>query len=228
MIKTIAVIPARAGSKRIKSKNIKPLGNKLLIQYTIEAALKSKNIDKVIVSTNIDILEDLVKSYDNDKLELIWRSEELCGDLVSTEEVLNSIIDYYNNEMKAIVTLLPTSPFKKVETIDECIEKFYKEDADSVLTLSQDKLKIGEFNDKTNSFNLHNKNTPAHMHKLKLTTYDNPAVYVTKPEILKNYNFILGDKTFGVVIDKLSGLDINDDIDWTVAEVLLEKGLVNG
>jgi len=227
-MKTIAIIPARAGSKRIKSKNIKLLGEKPLIQYTIETALKSKYIDKVIVSTNIESLKDLIESYGNNKLEFNWRSEVLCGDLVSTEEVLNSIIDEHDEKtLEAVVTLLPTSPFKTVDVLDECIETFFDNKADSVLTVSQEKLKIGEYNENSKTFNLYNKNTPAHMHKLKLTTFDNPAVYVTKPKVLQEDNFILGEKTFGVLIDKLSGLDINDDIDWTVAEVLIEKGLVN-
>ncbi len=226
-MKTIAIIPARQGSKRIKSKNIKFLGDKPLICYTIESALASKNIDKVILSTDIVNIEEIIKEYKNDKLCIHWRNEHLCGDLISTEDVLIHILEKEKSDITAVVTLLPTSPFRATKTIDECIEKFYEKNADSVLTLGQDKLKIGTYCEYSQEFSLVNKNTPAEMHKVKLTSFDNPAVYVTKPDVLFKNKFILGEKTFGVIIDKLSGLDINDEIDWAVAEVLLEKGLIN-
>lgn len=221
----IAIIPARVGSKRIQGKNMKELGGKPLVCYTIEAALASKEIDKIVISSDIPELAKVVNQYKSKKLFIFQRPQELSGDFVTTEDVLINVINEVNPQMTigAVITLLPTAPFRTAEIIDRCISLFYEKNADAVLTFSLEKLKLGKYDEKTQQFELIDKNTPAEMHKIALTAYDNPSTYVTKPKVLFEKHFLLGEKNYGIYIDKVSGLDINDEIDWLFAEAILRS-----
>jgi len=219
----LAVIPARGGSKRIPGKNIRLLGGKPLVCYTIEAALGCTRLDKVIVSSDIPEVRELVLGYDTPRLLYVERPAELSGDLVTTEDVLLHVLKAQAAEapVESLVTLLPTSPFRGSEVIDECMRLFLENGADSVCTFSQDKLKLGRFDPTSRRFSLLDENTPAEMHKIGLTAFDNPSTYVTRPEILAKLKFVLGPNNYGVLIDKFSGIDINDEIDWMFAEAIL-------
>ena len=134
----IAIIPARAGSKRIPGKNMRKLGDKPLVNYTIEAALACKHIDKIVVSSDIPELAAVVSEYQSEKLLFLKRPQELSGDFVTTEDVLVHVVNEVNtkNAISAVITLLPTSPFRNAEIIDRCISLFYEKRADAVLTFS--------------------------------------------------------------------------------------------
>lgn len=121
-----AFIPARSGSTRLSDKNIRKLAGKPLIGWTLEAAMKSKKIDKVIFSSNsekyIKIAKDLTSSF---KKELLvdHRSETHSG-------TKSKIFDYLKGELldklqfkdgDMLVQLLPTSPLRQAEHIDEAI-----------------------------------------------------------------------------------------------------------
>ena len=226
-MKNIAIIPARYGSKRIPQKNLKLLGGKPLLLYTVEQALKSQYIQQIVISTDIPGINELLKVLDQNRIRVHQRPASLAGDLTSTEEVLLGVLDQdWAKGTDYVVTLLPTSPFRSAGTIDRCIEFFLKKQADSVLTISRSKLKIGVFDPETKAFSLLIKNPPARMSEWPLTSWDNPAVYVTRVDVLREKKFILGKNTFALEIDKVEGYDINDLIDWAFAESLIEKGFV--
>lgn len=133
--KIIAIIPARGGSKGIPRKNIKILAGKPLVAWTIEAAKKSKYLDRVIVSTEDREIAEISKKYG---AEVIKRPEELARDTVPAVPVLEQVIDYleenenYNPDI--IVLLQPTSPLRFTHHIDESIEILLQGDYDSLLS----------------------------------------------------------------------------------------------
>jgi CMP-N-acetylneuraminic acid synthetase len=228
-MKNLAVIPARKGSKRIPKKNIRYLFNKPLIAYSIEHALHCKSINDIVVSTNIDEVEAIVKGYSDSRLKIFWRDKALGGDFISTEDVLINVLKKIEckEDISSVVTLLPTSPFRNPESIERCIELFYKKNADSVSTINEAQLKIGSFNLKTSEFSLLDPETPAEMHKVKPTFYDNPAIYVTKPSVLLKDKFILGAKNYGLMLDSIEGFDINTEKEWLLAEFIAQRKLYN-
>src|SRR3989338_3984416 len=89
----LAVIPARANSKRIQGKNLKKLGNKPLVCYTIETALRSRLLDRIVISTDIDAMARIAARYRSPRLEVLRRAPELCGDRVTTEQVLIDAVE---------------------------------------------------------------------------------------------------------------------------------------
>lgn len=227
MIRNIAIIPARYGSKRIPHKNFKILGGKPLLAYTLEQAIKSRFIQKIVISTDYEDIEPLIGGHDRSKIFIHRRSKALAGDLVTTEEVLLDVLD---QELalgaEYIVTLPPTTPFRSAETIDKCIELFLSRKADSVLAISRAKIRQGSFDPSTQKFSFKMKNPPSKMSEWPLTYFDNSSVYVTKNIVLRQKKFILGQKNYGFEIDKIQGHDINDPVDWAFAEALIEKGFI--
>lgn len=137
--KVVAIIPARGGSKSIKSKNIKNFCGKPLIAWTIEKALKSKYIDKVIVSTDSHEIADTALKYG--ALVPFIRPDELAIDSIGVEPVLKHAYEWLrdneNYMCDAFVLLMPTTPTRRVEHIDSSIELFLNSNFDSVVTVNE-------------------------------------------------------------------------------------------
>ncbi|TOA20395.1 CMP-N-acetlyneuraminic acid synthetase, partial [Vibrio parahaemolyticus] len=120
--KVIAVIPARGGSKRLPGKNTKQLGGKPLIAWSIEAAKKSKYIDRVIISTDCKDIAEVARRYDGDVPFL--RPQELAGDTAGTNGVILHVLDQIDESFGYVVLLQPTSPLRSTEDIDQLLESF--------------------------------------------------------------------------------------------------------
>ena len=136
--KILAMIPARGGSKDIKDKNIYPLCGKPLIAYTIEAALNSKYLDDVIVSTDSEKIADVAKNFGAEVPFL--RPPELASDTSKTIDAILHVI----TELKKIgrvyddfILLQPTSPLRTSENIDNAIEKYFKFGRKSLVSISK-------------------------------------------------------------------------------------------
>jgi len=140
--KIYALIPARGGSKRLKNKNIYNLNDKPLIQYTIEAALKSKFLNE----TNIYVFteDEQIKLKVNRLCKIIDRPKHLAEDNIWTQDVINHFSDKMNlNENDIIVVLQANSPEMTTDVIDACIELFLKNDLWQVHTVNMDNINNG-------------------------------------------------------------------------------------
>ena len=123
MAKVLAIIPARAGSKGLKNKNIKLLNGKPLIAYTIMQAKKSELISKIVVSTDSDEIATISKQY-GAEVPFI-RPKEFSYDNSLTYDVVQHCIDFFNDRQDIydiILLLQPTTPFRPFTTIDKAIE----------------------------------------------------------------------------------------------------------
>lgn len=132
--KVLAIIPARAGSKRLVDKNIKLLAGKPLIAWTIEAALESEYIDKVVVSTDSIQILDTAKRFGAETPFL--RPKELALDESATVDVINHCIDFYGKETYDLIILLqPTSPLRSQQDIDSAFEYYGNKKAESLVSV---------------------------------------------------------------------------------------------
>jgi len=118
----LAVIPARGGSKGIPRKNLIDLGGKPLLAWTIQAALESKSISRVIVSTEDNEIADCAESFGAEVP--FMRPMEIAGDDVHAVQVVRSTLaglkEKENYHPQFIAMLLPTSPLKTSDDIDAC------------------------------------------------------------------------------------------------------------
>lgn len=135
MKNTVAIIPARGGSKRIPKKNIKDFFGKPLIAYSIETALKSKLFDKVIVSTDDAQIAKIAKEY-GAEVPFI-RPNELADDFTNTEDVINHAISFLKNDglkFDYVCTLYATAPLLQSKYLIEGFSKLIHSDAQVVFS----------------------------------------------------------------------------------------------
>jgi len=133
-IYSMGVIPARGGSKSIKLKNIIKFLGRPLIEHVIESAKLSKELDKIICSTDNEQIAEIAQK---NGVEIMWRPQELAMDDTPILEVLKDIIKKSTNKPELLALLQPTSPFILPSHIDECIKKLKIDiNADSIQTIS--------------------------------------------------------------------------------------------
>jgi CMP-N-acetylneuraminic acid synthetase/spore coat polysaccharide biosynthesis predicted glycosyltransferase SpsG len=214
----IAIIPARGGSKGIPRKNVRLLNGKPLIAYVIETAKRAKNIDKVVVSTEDEEIASVSKQYG---AEVIMRPPEL-----STDEVpLDPVIDYTvkrieeNFNVNIVVTIQPTSPLLKTETLEEIINKVQAEDLDTIITAVDDRHLA--WNKIDNQF-VPRYTKRVNRQYLPSEFRETGAVFATKREFVTENNRI-GNNLSLFEVDKYESVDIDSPLDWWVAEKLLRR-----
>lgn len=128
-MKILAIIPARAGSKGIPNKNIRIIGGHPLIYYSIKNAMASEYITDVIISTDSPEVRIIAQQMG---AQYKWRDESLCGDAVTLDAVIADAIP--EGEWDYVVTMQPTSPTLKVETLDKAIKYAIDNDLDTVIS----------------------------------------------------------------------------------------------
>jgi CMP-N,N'-diacetyllegionaminic acid synthase len=134
--KLLAIIPARGGSKRLPRKNILDLSGKPLIAWTIESALNSKYIDRVIVSTDNKEIATISKKYGADIP--FMRPNNLATDESTSIDVVLHAVNYFEKvgeHYDYIILLQPTSPLRTVQNIDESIELLQEKKVDAVISV---------------------------------------------------------------------------------------------
>jgi len=214
----LAIIPARGGSKRLPRKNVLDLAGKPLIAWTIEAALKSKYIDKVLVSSDDDEILAISKDYHANTLE---RPEYLASDTATTFDAVKHAIEQ-NEQYDYIILLQATSPLRNSKHINEAIELLMEKEADAVIsvcemdhsplwsnTLPTDGNMVGFLRDEV-----------VNQRSQGLETYYrlNGAVYICETEkLLEEGSFFLKENIFSYEMCRKNSIDIDERIDFKYA-----------
>ncbi|MTK11385.1 MAG: acylneuraminate cytidylyltransferase family protein [Clostridiaceae bacterium] len=225
--KILAIIPARGGSKGLPRKNIKNLNGKPLIAYTIEAAKKSKYIDRIIVSTEDEEIEQVSKNFGAEVPYL--RPQEMAQD---TSSVVDSIIHMINwlkgkEDYKPdyICLLQCTSPLRNYEDIDGAIEKLFKTNMDGVVSVCEVEVNpywTNVFEGNRLKYFLEQGKSIIRRQDLPKIYRLNGAIYVIRTDVfLREKTFETDDMTGYIMLNKNS-VDIDTLIDFKFAELLLK------
>jgi len=223
--KIIAIIPARAGSKRVANKNTALLNGKHLIEYTIQAALSCELIDKIIVTTNDPAVMKISASY---PIKLIKRPQELAGDDTPTLPVIKHALEQINWDGDVIIILQPTSPLRSVEDINITIKELIDFKADSAETLVETHPieYMFRLNKEGWAIPLNKEGLTKSSNQLERVFLENGAVFaITKETIMQNT--LYGKKHRGIVMPKNRSVDINDKWDFLIAECFMKNGKNN-
>ena len=129
-MRILAVIPARAGSRGVPNKNIRIIGERPLIYYSISNAINSRYITDVVVSTDSPEVKIIARQMG---VQVHWRDERLCGDAVTLDAVIADAVPA-DTAWDYIVTMQPTSPTLRVETLDAAIQYAVDNDLDTVIS----------------------------------------------------------------------------------------------
>lgn len=237
-LKILCLILARGGSQRIPHKNIKLLGGKPLIAYTIECAKKSKYINRIIVSTDSDSVSLVAQDYG---AEAPFRRPANISKSDSSEfdafmhalEWLKKNDDYIPD---IIVKLFPTSPFRKASTVDKAIKLLLENPkADSLRSVrlcSEHPYKMwrvdGKFNRLQSFMPPKNKPAQAHTfayHLLPRVYIQNASIDVVRTSAIYKKRSITGTEIIPLVMDEFESFDLNTPLDFKVAEAMMLENM---
>ena len=219
--KSIAIITARGGSKRIPGKNIRPFLGQPIIKYSIDAALQSGCFDEVMVSTDDPAIADLAKKFGATVPFL--RSTSTSGDFSTTVEVLEEVLLDYKKKGKNFdycCCLYPTAPFINSEKLIEASRLLKETNADGILPVTRFSYPI------LRSLKIENglvkMNWPEHLNSrsqdLPPAFHDCGQFYFLKCETVLNKKKLFTDLTVPMEIPESEVQDIDNEEDWKIAE----------
>lgn len=226
--KILCVIPARSGSKGIPGKNIKPLCGKPLISYSIEQALETKLVDRIIVSTDDEKIAEIATGLGAEAP--FTRPEHLATDEASTLDVLLHTIEWcHENEnlrFDIILLLHANAPLRNIEDIKKCIGILVDQKADNVFTVTP-----ARNNPYFNMVELKGKEQVALTKEGNYSSrqsappvYDmNSSIYTWWTDILVEKQTLFLPKTRIHIMPRERSIDIDEPIDFRFAEVLMQE-----
>lgn len=229
-MKYLVIIPARGGSKGIPGKNIKPLNGKPLIYYTIDVARKIAHDDDICVTTDDDKIIKCVEEYG---LKVPFkRPAELASDHAGSNDVIKHALNFYEQQGKkydCIVLLQPTSPFRKREFIEEALS-LYDDSLDMVVSVKETAV-----NPYYNCFeeNLDGYLVPSKGEGKIQRRQDAPSafeyngsIYVINTLAFRKKGMENFSKVKKYIMNDIYSVDLDNMLDWYVAEMMLEKKYV--
>ena len=222
----LALIPAKQNSTRLKNKNLKILNGKPLIYHTIKAALKSKHISRIIISTDSNAIAKKALIY-GAEVPFI-RPKNISKINTSIKDVCRHTIRYLEKKEKIkineIIVLQPTSPLRTSYDIDNSI-KLYKKNPKIEYLTSFTKTKPFEWSFKKKSKNIFyqiSKKKIRNSQYLDQTFVLTGAIYIMKRAIVFGKKINL-QKITGIEIPSKRSIDIDDENDFELARSLLKK-----
>jgi len=231
MTDTLFLIPARGGSKGVPGKNIKPLGQKPLICYSIDIARKFVSDNLICVSTDDDAISIMVENYG---LQIPFkRPAELATDTAGSYEVILSALNYYESQgynFEKLVLLQPTSPFRLTNHVKEAMELFSL-DLDMVVAVKKTNANPYTvlFEENSEGFLVKLKDSQQKIERRQdaPSVYEvNGAVYVMNVNSLKKKSIAQFTKTKKYIMDEVYSVDIDTPLDWLWCEFLLDKKII--
>lgn len=222
----LCIIPARGGSKRIPRKNIKLFLGKPIIAYSIEAALHSGLFDEIIVSTDDNEIAEIAKGY-GAKVPFL-RTEKTSNDYATTFDVVEEVLLQYKEFNKVFdytCCLYACAPFVTKGKLIDSFQVLKSNNFDSVFPVMpfgfpiQRALKMDDDN-KINFF--YPEFSLSRSQDLEQSYHDAGQFYWMNTEKCLQHRKILSDNTGSIVISEMEGQDIDNEIDWKLAELKYE------
>jgi len=224
-LKILAIIPARAGSKRLPGKNHKSLFGKPLVQWTIESAINSKYISHIVLTSNDHTILKIGDSFK--QVSCLKRSDDLSDDNASSVAVAMDVLDFYPG-FDFFILLQPTSPLRTEYHIDDALHSVLKNNARSCVSLCKSNknpylmykvTQLGNIQPIINADNI----SSSRSQDLPISYILNGAIYINNVS-----NFILtkefiNKETIPYIMDSNSSIDIDTIEDFNLAEKIITE-----
>ena len=221
----ICIIPARGGSKRIPHKNIKKFNGKPIIAYSIEAAIKSKCFDEVVVSTDDDQIAEVAKNY-GASLPFV-RPKKLSNDFTETLPVIKHAIKFLNKDkpIKYVCCLYATAPFIQSKVIKNAFEQLINTGAEYCFSVSSFSFPIQRALKITNEKRLkmlYPENAKIRSQDLEKTYQDAGQFYWGSVDAFINESMIFSEISSPYILPSYLVQDIDTHEDWIQAEIMYD------
>jgi len=218
-MKTIAIIPARGGSKRLSNKNVLSLGGIPLIAHSILYAQKNSDIiDEIYVSTDDAQIKEVALQYG---AKVIDRPEHLSGDFEPTVSALKHVLESIEINVESVILLQATNPLRPQNLLAAAFESYEKGNYDSLFTVSRNHQKLGKIVE--NKFEPFNYTIGQRSQDLEPLFYENGLLYITKANLIFN-DSIISENAYPFELNSIfANVDIDTQDDLELAEYLYQK-----
>jgi len=217
--KTLAIIPARKGSKRLPGKNTKDLGGIPLFMHSVNYARENSDIiDELIITTDDPFIIEIAK---NENIRVVTRPKDLATDNSTTFSALKHVLEVVENEYGHIILLQPTNPLRPKDLLKKCWLEYSRNNSNSLFTVSRNYHKLGKIEE--GNFFPFNYKFGQRSQNLEPLYYENGLLYIAKSEMLKNGK-LMDEKSYPFFIDhSFADVDIDEKKDFEYAEYLFKK-----
>lgn len=217
--RTIAIIPARSGSKRLPGKNIMQFGGIPLFAHSIlYAQANPEIIDEVFVSTDDETIKKAALEYG---AKVIDRPASISGDHEPTVSAMKHVLETIDDEVENVVLLQPTNPLRPNNLLQNAFEIFESNKCDSLFTVTPNYQKLGKIID--NRFVSFNYEIGQRSQDLEPLYFENGLLYITKANLIME-NTIISQTAFPLEVNHpFANVDIDTQEDFEHAEYLLTR-----
>ena len=229
-MKVLYLIPARGGSKGLIGKNVKKLNGKALVNHSIDFARNFTTDENICLST--DSADVIQCALDNNFKAPFIRPNSLSTDTTSTNEVIIHAINHYESKglyFDLLILLQPTTPFRKQEDLKDMINQ-WENDFDLMVSVKEphDSPYFNIFEENINNYLVKSKKSKSTRRQDAPKVYAfNGAFYIYNIKSLKSKHFGDFNKIKKYVIkDPLYSIDIDNQLDWLLAETVVKNNLV--
>ena len=213
----LVIIPARAGSKRIVGKNLKPFDGVPLIEHSIKYAQDCICSD-IVISTDDKLIKSIAERY---SIPVVWRDKKLAQDDTPTTAVVEDVIAKLDKTYDYIVLLQPTNPLRPKDLFKKAWQLLYNEGSNSLITVSLNTHKLGKI--KQSTFIPYTYDFGQRSQDLEPLYYENGLLYLCTYDLAKQGN-LMGEKPTAMLVDHpFASVDIDTELDWKWAELISKE-----
>ncbi|MGB0879386.1 MAG: cytidylyltransferase domain-containing protein [Polaribacter sp.] len=219
MRRIVALLPMKGTSERVPNKNLKEFNGKPLYHIIMNTLLKSKYIDTIVINTDSEFLKSDILSNYKERVTVIDRDKEVCGNYVSMNKVIHQ--DINNVKSDIYIQTHSTNPLLKTKTIDSAIEKMM-----SILDTDNNNSSVFSVSKVQKRFYNQDATPMNHDPKMLVTQHltpiyeENSCFYIFTKKSFLNNNSRIGVRPFMYEIDKIESTDIDELEDFIIAETL--------
>lgn len=225
-MRSIAIIPARSGSKGLRDKNIKELCGKPLIAHTIEAAKQSGCFDVVMVSTDSEEYAEIARQWGAEVPFL--RSADASSDTASSWDVVREVLAKYEKKacsFDAFALLQPTSPLRTAEDIKAGFDLMQEKKAGAVIAVCEAEHSLSLYNTlpDDHSFVGFIRDSSKYARQMNETCYRlNGALYISTVEHFMSHKYMGDENCYATIMPQERSLDIDSALDFIIAEAVMK------
>jgi len=218
-MKTIVIIPARGGSKRLSNKNVLSLGGiPLMVHSILYAQANSDIVDEIYVSTDDATIKRIALEYG---AKVIDRPESLSGDLEPTASALKHVLESVGTEVEDVILLQATNPLRPQNLLAAAFESYEKGNYDSLFTVSRNHQKLGKIVE--NKFEPFNYTIGQRSQDLEPLFFENGLLYITSSALIME-GIIISKNAFPFEVNSIfANVDIDTEEDLMYANYLFKN-----
>ena len=226
MSRSLAIIPARGGSKGIPGKNLRELAGKPLIAWSILAARAAARVDRVVVSTDDEAIAEAARAYGAEVPFL--RPAHLATDAAPTEPVMAHALDWYEaagESFHNIILLQPTSPLRREGTIDAALARFEAEGADSLLGVCETHhffWRRGADGDAEALYDYRNRPRRQDIAPADRRYRETGSIYISRTEAFRDSGNRLSGKIIMFEMAEEESWELDSEADFQILEALFD------